>query len=103
MIGICGLLKWDSLKKRRNDKRFILLYRRIKDKARLFTDDLMPLNRSGRNHQTMTFQTPTVGTGSCKGNFFPQTIGDLNALPEIVICSADDCISKFTLLVRDLV
>ena len=38
-----------------------------------------------------------------KGSFFPQTIRDWNALPDSIITSAegaDDCVARFTSLVR---
>ena len=40
MTGILGQLKWESLKKRRKDNRLILLYKRLKGKARIPTDDI---------------------------------------------------------------
>ena len=45
MTGILGQLKWESLKKRRKDSRLILLYKGLKGKARIPTDDLIPKNR----------------------------------------------------------
>ena len=40
MTGILGLdLKWEYLKKRRKDSRLILLYKGLKGKARIPTDD----------------------------------------------------------------
>ena len=39
MIGILEQLKWESLKKRRTDNRLILLYKGLKGKARIPTDD----------------------------------------------------------------
>ena len=44
MTGILGQLKWESLKKRRKDSRLILLYKGLKGKARIPTDDLIPKN-----------------------------------------------------------
>ena len=52
---------------------------------------------------TMAFQTPIANTDVYKGSFFPQTIRDWNALPDSLISSAEDaedCIAKFTSLVR---
>ena len=40
MTGILEQLKWESLKKRRTDNRLILLYKGLKGKARIPTDDL---------------------------------------------------------------
>ena len=37
--GILGQLKWESLEKRRKDSRFILLYKGLKGKARIPTDE----------------------------------------------------------------
>ena len=51
----------------------------------------------------MTFQTPIANTDVYKGSFFPQTIGDWNDLPDSLISSAEDaedCVAKFTFLVR---
>ena len=42
MTSILEKLKWDSLKKRRNDNRLILLYKGLKGKARIPTNDLIP-------------------------------------------------------------
>ena len=40
MTGILVQLKWESLKKRRKDNRFILLYKGLKGKASVPRDDL---------------------------------------------------------------
>ena len=51
----------------------------------------------------MAFQTPIANTDVYKGSFFPQTIRDWNALPDSLISSAEDaedCVAKFTSLVR---
>ena len=42
MTGILGQLKWESLKKRKKDNRLVLLYKCLKGKARIPTDDLIP-------------------------------------------------------------
>ena len=44
-----------------------------------------------------------ISTDVYKGSFFPQTIRDWNALPDSLISSAEDaedCVTKFTSLVR---
>ena len=46
MTDILGQLKWESLKKRRKDTRLILLYKGLKGKARIHTDDLIQKNRA---------------------------------------------------------
>ena len=51
MTGILGQLKWESLKKRRKDSRLILVYKGLKGKARIHTDDLIPKNRHCRNQR----------------------------------------------------
>ena len=103
MTGILGQLKWESLKKRRKDNRLILLYKGLKGKARIPTDDLIPKTRRGRNQQSLAFQIPSVSKDVYKYSFFPQTIRDWNDLPESLISSSelsDDSVSKFTSLVR---
>ena len=103
MTGILGQLKWESLKKRRKDNRLILLYKGLKGKASVPTDDLIPKTRRCRNQHSMAFQTPIANTDVYKGSLFPQTIRDWNALPDSLISSAEDaedCVAKFTSLVR---
>ena len=101
MTGILGQLKWESLKKRRKDNRLILLYKGLKGKASVPTDDLIPKTRRCRNQHSMAFQTSIAKTDVYKGSFFPQTIRDWNALPDSLISSAEDaedCVAKFTSL-----
>ena len=74
MTGVLGQLKWESLKKRRKDNRLILLYKGLKGKASVPTDDLIPKTRRCRNQHSMAFQTPIANTDVYKGSFFPQTI-----------------------------
>ena len=103
MTGILGQLKWDSLKKRRKDNRLILLYKGLKGKASVPTDDLIPQTRRCRNQHSMAFQTAIAKTDVYKGSFFPQTNRDWNALPDSLFSSAEDvedCVAKFTSLVR---
>ena len=88
MTGILGQLKWESLKKRRKDNRLTLLYKGLKGKASVPTDDLIPKTRRCRNLLSMAFQTPIANTDVYKGSFFPQTIRDWNALPDSLISSA---------------
>ena len=105
MSGILGQLKWESLKKRRKDSRLtcILLYKGLKGKARIPTDDLIPKNRRCRNQHSLAFQIPSASKEAYKSSFFPQTIRDWNDLPDSLVSSAamsDDCVSKFASLVR---
>ena len=72
-------------------------------KARIPTGDLVPKTRRCRNQHSMAFQIPTASLDAYKCRFFPQTIRDWNDLPDSLISSAemsDDCVSKFSSLVR---
>ena len=103
MTGIPGHLKWESLKKRKKVNRLILLYRGLKGKATVPTDDLIPKTRRARNQHSMAFQTPIANTDVYECSFFLQIIRDWNALPDSLISSAEDaedCFAKFTSLVR---
>ena len=103
MNGILGQLKWESLKKRRKDKRLILLYKGLKGKTMIPTDDLIPKTWCGRNQHSLAFQTPSASKDVYKYSFFFQTIRDWNDLPESLISSSelsDDSVSKVTSLVR---
>ena len=79
------------------------LYKGLKGKARIPTDDLIPKTRRGRNQPSLAFQIPSASKDVYKYSFLPQTIRDWNDLPESLISSAelsDDSVSKFTPLVR---
>ena len=103
MTGILEHLKWESCKKLRRDSRLILLYKGLKGKASIPTDDLIPLVRRCRNDHLMAYQVPIANTDIYKCSFFPQTIRDWNALPDSLISSverAEDGVAKFISLVR---
>ena len=59
MTGILGHLKWESLKKRRKDNILILLYKGLKGKASVPTDDLIPKTRRCRNQHSMALECPS--------------------------------------------
>ena len=90
MSGILGQLKWEFLKKRRKSSRLTLLYKGLKGKASVPTNDLIPKTRRCRNQYSMAFQTRITSTNVYKGSFFPQSIRDWNALPDSLISSAED-------------
>ena len=71
MTDILRQLKWESLKKRRKDNRLILLYKGLKGKARIPTDDLIPNTRRGRNQHFLDFQIPSASKDVYKYSFFP--------------------------------
>ena len=98
MTDILKKLKWESLQKRRKDNRIILLYKGLKGRAKY-----IPKNRRCRNQHSLAFQIPSASTNAYLHSFFPKTIRDRNELPDSLISSAelsDDCVSKFTSLVR---
>ena len=95
MTGILGQLKWEFLKKRGKDNRLILLYKGLKGKASVPTDDLIPKTRRCRNQHSLAFQTPIASTDVYKGSFFPHTIRNWNALLDSLISSAEDCLSIY--------
>ena len=103
MTGILEELKWETLQKRKKDNRLILMYKGLKGKARIPTDDLIPKNRRCRNQHSLVFQILSASKDSYMKSFFPHTIRDWNALPDSLIFSAelsDDCVFKFASLVR---
>ena len=106
ITGILEHLEWESLKKQRRDSKLILLYKGLKGKASIRTNDLISLVRRCKNHNSMAFQVLIANTDIYKCSF-PQTIRDWNALPDSLISSAEsaeDGVAKFTSLVsaRDL-
>ena len=60
MTDILGQLKWEPLKKRRKDNILILLYKGLKGKARIPTDDLISKTRRGSNQHSLAFQLPSA-------------------------------------------
>ena len=80
-----------------------LLYKGLKGKAKIPTNDLIPKTRRGRNQHSLAFQLLSASKDVYKYRFFPQTIRYWIDRPESLISSSelsDDSISKFTSLVR---
>ena len=103
MTGILEQLNWESLKKRRNDSRIIMLYKGLQGAASIPTDDLFPPVRHVRKHHSLAFQTPFANTDIYKSIFFPQTIRDWNSHTDTLFSAAEgaeDSVAKFTSLVR---
>ena len=88
--------------KKRKDNRLILLYKGLKGKARIPTDDLIPKTRRDRNQHSFAFQIPSASKDIYKYKFFSQTIRDWNDFPESLISYSelsDDSVYKFISLV----
>ena len=64
-------LKWESPKKRRTDNRLLLLYKGLKGKAKLPTDDLITKTRRCRDSLSMAFQLPSTSIEAYKCSLFP--------------------------------
>ena len=89
MTSILEQLGWESLHKRRNGSKLILLFKGLKGRASIPCDDLQPPNGHSRNQHPMAFQVPYSRTDIYKYSFFPDTIRDWNALPSAIISSAE--------------
>ena len=81
LTGILEHLKRESLKKWRRDSSLMLLYKGLKGKASIPTDDFILLVRRCRNNHSMAYQVPIANTDIYKCSFSPQTIRDWNAPP----------------------
>ena len=98
MTGILEQVKWESLKKNKEE-----LYKGLKDATNIPTNDLVPPIRHVRKHHSMAFQTPFANTDIYKSSFFPQTITDWNSLTDSLLSAAEgaeDSVAKSTPLVR---
>ena len=100
MTGILGQLKWESLKKRRKDNRLILLYKGLKGKASVPADDLIPKTRRCRN--LWHFRLPLPIQIFIKVASSPRLSGIGMPFPILISSAedAEDCVAKFTSLVR---
>ena len=84
--------------------RFILLYRGLKDKARIHTVDLIKKKKKTHKKQALqkstlivAFQIPSASKDAYKKSFFPQTIRDCNDLPDSLVYFAelsDECVTS---------
>ena len=61
----------------RKDNRPILLYKGLKGKARISTDDPVPKTRRCGNQHSMAFQIPSASVEAYQCSFFPQTMASL--------------------------
>ena len=103
MTGILEQLGWESFHKKCKGSKLILLFKGLKCRASIPSDDLQPPNRHSRNQHPVAFQVPYARTDICKYSFFPDTIRDWNALPASIISSAEsseDPVARFTSLMR---
>ena len=73
----------------RIEVQLLLLYKGLKGKARIPTDDLIPKTMRGRNQHSLAFQIPSASKDVLKYSFFPKTIRDWNDLPESLISSSE--------------
>ena len=76
------------------------MYKGLKGKARIPTEDLIPKTRRCRNSHSIAFQLPSAGIEAYKCSFFPP---DWNDLPDSLFSIAemsDVCVAKFASLVR---
>ena len=88
MTDILKKLKWESLQKRRKDKSIILLYKGLKGRAKIPTDDLIP--KIGVVGINLLGVSDTFSKYKCLfTQFSPQTIRDWNELPDSLISSAE--------------
>ena len=71
MTDILKKLKWESLQKRRKDNKIILLYKGLKGRAKMPTDDLIPKNRRCRNQHSLAFQILSASTNAYLHSFIP--------------------------------
>ena len=74
MTDILKKLKWESLQKRRKDNRIILLYKGLKGRAKIPTDDLIPKYRRCRNQHSLAFQIPSASTNAYLHSFYPRLL-----------------------------
>ena len=60
VTGILEELKWETLQKRRKDNRLILLYKGLKSKARIPTDDLIQRTGVAEINSQWSFRFPLL-------------------------------------------
>ena len=75
MTGILEELKWETLQKRRKDNRLILLYKGLKGKARIPTDELIPKNRLAEINTYWSFRFPLLVKMHTRKVSFPKLSG----------------------------
>ena len=91
MTGILKQLKCKSLTKRRKDSRLIMLYKGLKGIANIPINDLVLQHSYIRNHHSLAFQPPLVGTNVYKSSFFPHK-RDRKSLTDSLV-SPSECLS----------
>ena len=82
--------------------RLKLLYKGLKGKASIPTNDLMPLVRRCRNDHSMAYQVPIANTDIYKCSFPPRPLGIGTHIQTLISSAegAEDGVAKFTSLVR---
>ena len=102
MTGILKQLKWESLKKSRKGNLLILLYKGLKGKARIPTGDvtLSPTLGVAEINIPWHFKYPLLVLKHINVVFIlrPSGTGMSSLIPSAAL--SDDCVSKFSSLVR---
>ena len=104
MTGIFEELKWEILQLRKGGRIIGSNYcKKVCEVRSKFMQITLSPNRCCRNQHSMAYQISYASKDAYKKSFSPQTIRDLNYLPDSLISAAelsDNCVSKFTSLLR---
>lgn len=103
MTNITNSLNWKTLQQRRIENKLVLLYKGLKGKAKIRTNDLQGTTARGTNQKEMTFNVPYTRTDIYKNSFIPRTIRVWNKLSQATIQKSEnavDEVKKFTELIR---
>ena len=104
MTGILEELKWEILQLRKGGRIIGPYYcEKVCEVKSKFMQMTSSQNRRCINQLSMAYQISYASKDAYKNSFSPQTIRDWNYLPDSLISAAelsDNCVSKFTSLLR---
>ena len=87
MTGILEYLEWTTLQKRKKENRLILLYKGLKGKARIPTDDLILKTGVAEINTQWPFRYPLLVKPRIKIAYFPKLSVLRNGLKQIFRCA----------------
>ena len=82
MTGILEELKWETLQKRKKDNRLILMYKGLKGKARIPTDDPIPKKSVAEINTQWPFRFPLLVRIPIRKASFPKQSG--TGMPSLI-------------------
>jgi len=88
VTAVLKKLEWPSLKQRRQNQRFVVMYEIVHNLVAVLSTSLIPADSRTRAHHNSKCKTITTSTSQHKNSFFPRIISQWNSLSGDIVDSS---------------